>query len=123
MQKTSRKFLRITQIAGLITGFGPRSSSTGLQYRRNLWTRTLDRGISFVRQHLPPLHWIGSATFAVSLFFYVRLCGLTVHLTLSGRYHWPELPAPCVLALWHGCAPSLLVAIAARRLGLRWQSW
>lgn len=116
MQKTSKEMvLRVTQIAELMTGFGPRRSSIGLRYGRNLWTRTVDWGISFVRQYLPPLHWIGSATFAISLFLYVRLCAFTVRLTPSSCCRWPELPVPCVLALWHGCAPSLLVAIAARR--------
>jgi len=116
MEKPSKEMvLRITQIADLITDSGPRRSSIGPRYGRNLWMRSVDRGISFVRQYLPPLHYIGSATFAISLFLYIRLCAFTVRLTTSGCYHWPELPAPSVLALWHGCAPSLPVAIAARR--------
>ena len=116
MEKTSKDVvLRVTQIAGLIADSGSQRPSIGPRNGRNLWTRNVDRGISFVRQYLPFLHWIGGATFAISLYLYIRLCALTVRLTPSGCYHWPELPTPCVLALWHGCAPSLLVAIAARR--------
>ena len=113
MDKPSKEMvLRISQIADLITDSGPRRSSIGPRYGRNLWTRSVDRGISFVRQYLPPLHYIGSVTFAISLFLYIRLCAFTVRLTTSGCYHWPELPAPSVLRM---CTVAGWVAIAARR--------
>jgi len=31
------------------------------------------------------------------------------------QQRWPAIPAPCVLALWHGDAPAFLVAFAKRR--------
>lgn len=36
-----------------------------------------------------------------------------------GERRWPDVPARCVLALWHQDAPSLLVAFAMRRPTVR----
>ena len=82
---------------------------------RNLFTRILDRFFAAARHHVPALHWIGAATFAIIFFAYARLVALTMRLITTGHIRWPSIPAPCVLALWHGDAPSLLVAFAKRR--------
>lgn len=75
----------------------------------------VDSGVYMARKYIPPLHWLGMAIFAALLFLYARLCAATVRVRTTGKFEWPEIPAPCVLAMWHACAPSLLVAIAARR--------
>lgn len=82
---------------------------------RNLWTRALDWLFTAVRHYLPPLHWLGVGIFTFIIFIYAKLVALTVQLVTTGYFRWPEIPAPCVLALWHGDAPSLLGAFAARR--------
>lgn len=75
----------------------------------------VNRAITAVRRRAPPIHWIGAAAFAVIFFLYIRLVALTARLWCGGIRLWPDLPRSCVLALWHASAPSLLVAIAARR--------
>lgn len=86
---------------------------------RNLFTRILDRFFAAARHHVPALHWIGAATFAIIFFAYARLVALTMRLITTGHIRWPSIPAPCVVALWHGNAPSLLVAFAKRRPSVR----
>lgn len=82
---------------------------------RNLWTRKLDAVLSFIRRHAWPLHLLGLTLTAVILYIYARLVALTARLAASGEINWPNVPAPSVAALWHGDAPSLLVAFAMRR--------
>lgn len=83
---------------------------------RSLWTQTVDRALQWVRNHLPFVHRIGAVSFALALYIYARLVGFTARLVTAGRRNFPDLPAPGVIALWHSCAPSLLVAIAMRQL-------
>ena len=64
---------------------------------------------------MPPLHWLGVAVSAGVFFIYARLVALSARLVTSGEAGWPDLLAPSVVALWHGDAPSLLVAFAKRR--------
>ena len=82
---------------------------------RNLWTRSLDWFLRSARHHVPRLYKIGAAITAFMVFLYGRLVALTVRLTKGGNFSWPDIPAPGVLALWHGDAPSFLVAFAAQR--------
>jgi lysophospholipid acyltransferase (LPLAT)-like uncharacterized protein len=82
---------------------------------RNLWTRTLDSFFALVRNHVPPLYSIGASISAFIIFIYARLVALTIRLVTTGYFRWPNMPARCVLALWHGDAPSLFIAFAARR--------
>ena len=82
---------------------------------RNLWTRTLDGVISFIRRRAWPVHLLGLTLTAVIFYIYARLVALTARLATSGEATWPNVPAPSVVALWHGDAPSLLVAFAVRR--------
>lgn len=82
---------------------------------RNWFTRTLDAMFGFIRGHVRPLHVLGSILTAVILCIYARVVALTARLTTSGELTWPNVPAPSVVALWHGDGPSLLVAFAMRR--------
>lgn len=82
---------------------------------RNLWARTLDAVLSFIRRHASPLHLLGLTLTAVILYIYARLVALTARLVTTGDASWPNVSAPAVVALWHGDAPSLLVAFAMRR--------
>jgi lysophospholipid acyltransferase (LPLAT)-like uncharacterized protein len=79
---------------------------------RNLWTRTVDLAFALIRKYVPPVHWLVVVLGATVLFIYARLVALTLRLQTIGECRWPDLPAPCVLALWHRSAPSLLVAFA-----------
>jgi len=85
------------------------------QSGRNLLTRSLDWFFGATRHYVPPLYMIGAAITASVVYLYARLVGLTVRLMRGGHFRWPDIPAPCVLALWHADAPSFLVAFAARR--------
>jgi lysophospholipid acyltransferase (LPLAT)-like uncharacterized protein len=95
------------------------TSTSGLPIKkhsgRNLWTRTLDWFFATVRHYVPPLHWLGVRIGAFIVFIYVRLVALTMRLVTTGCFRWPNIAAPCVFAMWHGDAPSFLVAFAARR--------
>lgn len=82
---------------------------------RNWFTRTLDASFRFISRHVRPLHVLGRTLTAVIFYIYARVVAVTARLTTSGELTWPNLPAPSVVALWHGNAPSLLVAFAMRR--------
>jgi lysophospholipid acyltransferase (LPLAT)-like uncharacterized protein len=82
---------------------------------RNRLTRTIDAVLVFVRQYIPPLHWIAIRCLAGSLYVYARAVAATARFVTSGAYRWPEIPPGSVLVFWHGSAPSLLVAFAARK--------
>jgi len=56
---------------------------------------------------------------AVMLFLYAQIVAVTARLEAAGTEGWPHVPAPCVLALWHRDAPSLLVAFVKRRPHVR----
>ena len=85
------------------------------QSGRNLLTRSLDWFFGTARYYVPRLYKTGAAVTAFMVFLYARLVALTVRLVRVGHFRWPDIPAPCVLALWHGDAPSFLVAFATRR--------
>jgi lysophospholipid acyltransferase (LPLAT)-like uncharacterized protein len=68
-----------------------------------------------VKKYLPPLHWIVARFVALLLFGYLRWVGATVRLITEGSFQWPDIPQGSVLAIWHGDAPSLLGAFAARK--------
>lgn len=80
---------------------------------RNRWTRSVDALIKAARTYAPPVHWIGSFLLALVLFVYVRFLAWTTHVKLTSGAVWPSTPS--VLAVWHGAAPSLLVAVTATR--------
>jgi lysophospholipid acyltransferase (LPLAT)-like uncharacterized protein len=82
---------------------------------RNRLTRTVDATLAFVRQYLPPIHWLATRLLAVLLYGYARAVRATTEIVTVGAYQWPNFPKGSVLAIWHGSAPSLLVAFTARR--------
>ena len=82
---------------------------------RNILTRAIDSTIALLRKHLPLLHWLVVALSATVLFLYAQVVAITARLASIGSLQWPNIPAPCVLALWHHDAPSLLVVFAKRR--------
>lgn len=94
----------------------PNLESPNLKHSgRNALTRAIDTAFAFVREYLPPVHWLFAAISAVILFLYAQIVAVTARLEPAGAENWPHVPAPCVLALWHRDAPSLLVAFAKRR--------
>lgn len=77
---------------------------------RSRWTLFVDALLETIRRWIPPLHWTITVITAMVLLIYVRIVAWTVRVTVAGP-GWPTSPA--VLAIWHGNAPSFLVAIAA----------
>jgi hypothetical protein len=90
---------RLGQIEELIKQNGDRPQRGRSETDRNLFTRTVDAGISAARRFAPPLHWLGAAILAAGLFIYAWLLALTVRLTTTGERRWPDLPVPCVLTI------------------------
>lgn len=82
---------------------------------RNRITRTIDTTLGFVRRFLPPIHWVAVRLLALLLYGYARAVAATATIVPAGRYRWPDIPKGSVLAIWHGSAPSLLAAFAARK--------
>jgi len=82
---------------------------------RNILTRAIDSTFALVRKYLPPLHWLVVALAATVMFLYAQVVAFSARLVSTGSSQWPNIPAPCVLALWHRDAPSLLVIFAKRR--------
>jgi hypothetical protein len=99
----------------LIKESGEAAQRKSSELGRNLLTRAVDAGISVARRFAPPLHWLGAAIFAAALFIYAWLLALTVRLTTTGERQWPDLPVPCVLAMWHGCVNSWVAAMTFKR--------
>jgi lysophospholipid acyltransferase (LPLAT)-like uncharacterized protein len=82
---------------------------------RNRLTRTVDTVFEFSRRYLRPLHWVVIRLCALLLYGYARAVRATAKIVMVGCYQWPDFPPGSVLAIWHGSAPSLLVAFTARR--------
>jgi lysophospholipid acyltransferase (LPLAT)-like uncharacterized protein len=82
---------------------------------RNRITRTIDTVLDFIRHYLPPIHWVVVRLLALLLYGYARAVRATSEIVTVGSYRWPNIPKGSVLAIWHGSAPSLLVAFSARR--------
>lgn len=91
------------------------SSTVFHKIGRNRLTRAVDRTLDFIRRRLPPIHWVAIRFLALLLYGYVRAVRATAEMVIAGRYPWPDFPGGSVLAIWHGSAPSLLVAFSARR--------
>ena len=72
----------------------------------------LDRALLWVRRYAWPVHWLAVTLLGSGLFLYTWLVGRTSKLIGAGARSWPDFPAGCVLAIWHGNTPSLLGAIA-----------
>lgn len=82
---------------------------------RNSLTRTIDRIFAFIRRYAPPIHRLSVVVIALVLYCYAWLVAFTSRLRSKGERAWPDIPAGCVLALWHRDAPSLLIALLKRR--------
>jgi lysophospholipid acyltransferase (LPLAT)-like uncharacterized protein len=91
------------------------SSATFHKVGRSRLTRAVDTGLGSIRRFLPPIHWVAVRFLALLLFGYARAVGATTEIVAVGSYRWPDIPKGSVLAIWHGSAPSLLAAFAARR--------
>lgn len=102
---------RLDHISRLLSTFAkPAEKNAG----RNFLTRSLDTAFAFVRYYLPPIHWFFAAITAMVLFLYAQFVAATARLDTAGTIRWP-VSTPCVLALWHRDAPTLLVAFAKNR--------
>ncbi len=103
---------KITRLAELVRHAGMPHHLSAPAAGRNAFTRTLDRLLLGVRRYLPPLHWTGAGASGLAMFAYVWLVARTSRLVAAGARKWPDVPERCVLAIWHGSAPSLMVALA-----------
>ena len=106
---------RLAHVAQLITATHSHTRDAPKHADRNSFTRFVDSGFALVRKYLPPVHAAGSLLTAILFFVYARVVAFTARLKSSGASPWPDVPTPCVLALWHGDAPSLLVVLAKCR--------
>ena len=83
---------------------------------RNILTRTLDSTFALVRKYLPASSLAGRRFDGNGD---VSLCkggrSYCAPRTQLAAHRGRNIPTPCVLALWHRDAPSLLVAFAKRR--------
>jgi lysophospholipid acyltransferase (LPLAT)-like uncharacterized protein len=102
---------RLTRISELLASS---KKQTDKNPGRNILTRAIDSTFALLRKYLPPLHWLVVALTATVLFLYAQVVAVTARLVSIGSPQWPNIPAPCVLALWHHDAPSLLVVFAKR---------
>lgn len=82
---------------------------------RSGFTRSVDTLFHIARERAGVIHWMGARLGAILLFIYAWAVALTTRLVSRGFPAWPYLPARCVMAVWHGSAPSLLAAILAYR--------
>src|SRR6185437_14875759 len=82
---------------------------------RNRLTGAIDTALEFIRRYLPPIHWAATRLMAGLLYGYARAVRATAEIVTLGSYRWPDFPKGSILAIWHGSAPSLLVAFTARK--------
>lgn len=82
---------------------------------RNLFTRSVDRLLDATKK-LRPLEWLITRSFGSLLFLYTLLVGVTARFVPEIWVGSARLPHPAVIAIWHGRAPALLVAVRARRV-------
>jgi hypothetical protein len=108
--EASLKIGRIAESAAL-----HRLSGVETNVKRSSFSRAVDSLLAAMRRYVPPIHRIGSVIGAVGFYVYAQLVARTMRLATLGSPCWPEFQTPCVLAVWHGNAPSLLVAITKRK--------
>lgn len=94
---------------------GGMSSTAFHRIGRNRLTRTIDTVLNFMRRYLPPIHWTIVRLLALLLYGYARAVRATAEIVAVGSHRWPDIPPGSVLTIWHGSAPSLLVAFNARK--------
>ena len=113
--ESSSPAVRLARFAELIAATHSHPLAAPKHLGRNSFTRLVDAVLAFVRKHVPPVYTLGIALTAIVVFIYARVVALTARLKTAGASSWPDVPAPSVLALWHGDAPSLLVALVKCR--------
>ena len=106
---------RLALFEELMSVSAGRSVSDKADTGRNSWTRSIDLIFAFIRRYAPPIHKLSVLVTAIVLYCYAWLVAVTSRLRTAGERAWPDVPAGCVLALWHRDAPSLLVAFLIRR--------
>jgi lysophospholipid acyltransferase (LPLAT)-like uncharacterized protein len=106
---------RLARYAELVSATHSHSPPAPQHLGRNSFTRLVDAGFAWVRKYAPPVHTIGIVVTAIVFYVYARVVAFTARIKSSGMSRWPDVPTPSVLALWHGDAPSLLVALVKRR--------
>lgn len=106
---------KIERLAELVRRAGTTPHVSPSEAGRNRFTRTIDVALLWIRRHATPVHWLAAALLGAGLFAYAWLVARTSRLIAVGPRRWPDFPAGCVLALWHGSAPSILGAIAGTK--------
>jgi len=106
---------RISRLTELVRGAGTAPHPSAPAAGRNAFTRAVDAVLLWVRRHARPVHWLAASVLGSALFGYAWVVGRTARVVSLGPRTWQDVPERCVLAIWHGCAPSLMAAIAIRR--------
>lgn len=105
---------KIARLAALVRNARRPGHPSASEAGRNAFTRTIDAALLWIRRYLPPVHRLAASLFGLGLFLYAWLVGRTVR-GMALRTNWSDLPRGCVVAVWHGAAPSLLSAIAQNK--------
>ena len=106
---------RMERMAELVRLVSSPSVPSATKAGRNAFTRFIDGQLLWVRRHARLVHRLVATLLGGSLFGYVWVLGRTTRMLSLGPTKWPDVPERCVLAIWHGCAPSLLAAIAKHK--------
>jgi lysophospholipid acyltransferase (LPLAT)-like uncharacterized protein len=114
-ERAAEAICRLRRIEEALKQSNAHEPRSGDRSDRNWWTRGLDALLVATRRYAPPLHWLWVVVVALGFFIYARLAAATVRLSVTGERRWPDIPSPCVLAMWHGCANSWLVVVARRK--------
>jgi lysophospholipid acyltransferase (LPLAT)-like uncharacterized protein len=106
---------RLARIDAMLVHRAAPAHRGGAARGRNALARGIDALLGFLGSYAPPLSWATVRATALLLYVYARLVALTARVVRAGGAGWRDLPAPCILALWHGRAPSPIAAVAASR--------
>jgi hypothetical protein len=115
-----RRLLQIEEVIKQSKGHSGRESRAT---DRNLWTSSLDALLAATRRYVPPLHWLWITVVALGFFFYARLTALTIRLTIVGEQRWPDVPAPCVMAMGTAVRTRGLWPSHAANHDHKWRLW
>jgi lysophospholipid acyltransferase (LPLAT)-like uncharacterized protein len=110
---------KIERLADLVRKAGTTSHPDAGAAGRSAFTQRVDEFLLWMRKHAPAVHWLGAGSFGLALYVYAWIAGKTARLSSVGERGWPDVPARCVLAIWHDSAPSMLAAIAKAKPPVR----